>query len=171
MFPETHKILYATDLSPNSPVVLRYAINSAIKNDAEIIILYVFEHEDPTRRAMLDLYLDKNQRQKIFAEHTTEARELIAQRLKKLRDRELKNIPELDDESISIELCEGFPAEEILRKADEFNCDLIIMGTHGKGILRHTFLGSTSKRVLRRTRKPVCIVPMPKEIAESSPEH
>ena len=77
MFPETHKILYATDLSPNSPGVLKYAINSAIKNDAEIIILYVFEHEDPTRRAMLDLYLDKNKRQKIFAEHTTGARELI----------------------------------------------------------------------------------------------
>ena len=77
MIPQIKRILYATDLSPNSPVVLRYAINSAIKNDAEIIILYVFEHEDPTRRAMLDLYLDKNKRQKIFAEHTTEARELI----------------------------------------------------------------------------------------------
>jgi len=168
MIPQIKRILFATDLSPNSPIVMQYALNSAIKNDAEIIILYVFEHEDATARAMLDLYLDKNQRQKIFAGHTTEARELIEQRLKKLRDRELKNTPELDDNSISITLGEGFPAEEILRKADELNCDLIIMGTHGKGILRHTFLGSTSKRVLRRTRKPVCIVPTPKEITDSS---
>lgn len=170
MIPQIKKILYTTDLSPNSPYILQYAVNEAIKNDAEIIILYVFEDGDTTARAMLDLYLDKNQRQKIFAEHTTEARELIAQRLKKLRESELKNTPELDEKSVSIEICEGFPAEEILRKADELDCDLIIMGTHGKGVLRHTFLGSTSKRVLRRTRKPVCIVPMPKESTDSGVE-
>ena len=62
----------------------------------------------------------------------------------------------------SIEVCKGFPAEEILKKADEFTCDQIVMGTHGKGILRHSFLGSTAKRVLRRTRKPVFIIPLPK---------
>jgi nucleotide-binding universal stress UspA family protein len=46
--------------------------------------------------------------------------------------------------------------------ADELNCDMIIMGTHAKGFIAHTFLGSTAKRVLRRTRKPVFIIPMPK---------
>ena len=62
----------------------------------------------------------------------------------------------------TIEVCEGFPAEIILRKADELNCDVIVMGAHGKGIIANTFLGSTSKRVLRRTRKPVFIIPLPK---------
>ena len=37
------------------------------------------------------------------------------------------------------------------------------MGTHSKGIIANTFLGSTAKRVLRRTRKPVFIIPLPKE--------
>ena len=32
-----------------------------------------------------------------------------------------------------------------------------------QGIIRHAFLGSTAKRVLRRTRKPVFIIPLPKE--------
>jgi len=63
---------------------------------------------------------------------------------------------------ISIEICEGFPAEEILSKAEELNCDAIIMGTHSKEIIGNTFLGSTAKRVLRRTRKPVYIIPLPK---------
>ena len=53
-------------------------------------------------------------------------------------------------------------AEEILKKADELNCDAIVMGTHGKGIIRNTFLGSTTKSVLRRARKPVTIIPLPK---------
>jgi nucleotide-binding universal stress UspA family protein len=36
------------------------------------------------------------------------------------------------------------------------------MGTHGKGVIQNTFLGSTSRRVLRRTRKPVFVIPLPK---------
>ena len=63
---------------------------------------------------------------------------------------------------ISIEVCEGFPAEKILSKAEEHNCDEIVMGTHSKGIIANTFLGSIAKRVLRRTTKPVFIVPLPK---------
>ena len=69
--------------------------------------------------------------------------------------------------SISIETCDGFPAEEILSKAEELNCDAIIMGTHSKGIIANTFLGSTAKRVLRRTRKPVLIIPLPKGESEN----
>ncbi len=65
--------------------------------------------------------------------------------------------------AVSIEVCEGYPAEVILSKAQELNCDEIIMGTHSKGIIANTFLGSTAKRVLRRTRKPVFIIPLPKE--------
>jgi len=62
----------------------------------------------------------------------------------------------------SIEVCEGYPAETILNMVDDLNCDMIIMGTHGKGILGNAFLGSTAKRVLRRTRKPIFIIPLPK---------
>ena len=56
---------------------------------------------------------------------------------------------------------EGYPAEVILSVADEEKCDIIIMGTHGKGVISHTFLGSVAERVLRRTRKPVFVIPLP----------
>jgi nucleotide-binding universal stress UspA family protein len=36
------------------------------------------------------------------------------------------------------------------------------MGTNGKGAISHTFLGSVSEKVLRRIRKPVYIIPLPK---------
>jgi nucleotide-binding universal stress UspA family protein len=165
MIPEIKKILYATDLSPDSVYVLRYAMNSAIKHDADIIILHVFEKVDPASNVMLDLYLYQEQHQKILAEHITETKELIKKRLRTLRDEELKDRSELADKVISIEVCEGFPAEKILSKAEELNCDEIIMGNHSKGIIANTFLGSTAKRVLRRTRKPVHIIPLPKKQA------
>lgn len=169
MIPEIQKILYATDLSPNSVYAMRYAMNSAIKHDAGIIILHVFEQVSPTSRAMVNLYLNEIQLKKIFEEHMAEAKNLIRNRLKSMCDQEFKDHPEYADKIISIETCEGFPADEILKAADELTCDVIIMGTHGKGFLANTFLGSTAKRVLRRTRKPVFIIPLPRKKKDTSP--
>ena len=161
MFPKIEKILYATDLSPNAAYALRYAMDSAVKHDAELVILHAFEQISPATRSML-VYLDENRRQEIFIEHTGQTIDRIKERLNKFCKQEYKDHPEYLDKVISIEVCEGFPAEEILNKAKELNCDLIIMGTHGKGIIANTFLGSTAKRVLRRTRIPVFIIPIPK---------
>jgi nucleotide-binding universal stress UspA family protein len=55
----------------------------------------------------------------------------------------------------------GHPVEEILNAADEERCDVIILGSHGKGFMKQTFLGSVSHAVLERSRKPVLIVPLP----------
>lgn len=162
MIPEIKRILYATDLSSNSAYAFRYAINSAIKHDAGIIILHVFELLTPTNRLALDLYLDEDLRKKIFNERVSASLDRIRKRLKTFSDRELSADTKLADRVESIEVCEGFPAEEILKKVDAFQCDAIVMGTHGKGLIRHAFLGSTAKRVLRRTRKPVFIIPLPK---------
>ena len=162
MIPKIQKILYATDLSPNSVYALRYAISSAINHHADIIILHVLEKVDPASHVMLDLYLYQEQHQKVLNDHITETKEIIKNRLGTLREKELKDHPEYSDKVISIEVCEGFPAEKILSKAQELNCDEIIMGTHSKGIIANTFLGSTAKRVLRRTRMPVLIIPLPK---------
>ena len=58
---------------------------------------------------------------------------------------------------------EGNPVEEVLRAAEEEACDLLILGSHGKGFLKQTFLGSVSHKVLDRSRKPVLIIPLPSE--------
>ena len=166
MIPSIKKILYATDLSDNSAYAFRYAINSALKHDAGIIILHVFELVSMTNRAAMDLYLDEDLRNRIFKERITDTIDRIRKRLKIFCDKEFNGDPKYANKVDSIKVCEGFPAEQILRKADEFSCDAIVMGTHGKGIIRNTLLGSSSKRVLRRTRKPVFIIPLPKEEAD-----
>ena len=161
MIPKIKKILYATDLSPNSAYVFRYAVNSAIKHDADIIILHVFE-PIPGGTGMLDFYLDEAQRKKLFEERVSDTMERIKKRVTLFCEKELKDDPGGSGKVKSIEVCEGFAPEVILSKADKLDCDAIVLGTHGKGIIANTFLGSTSKRVLRRTRKPVFIIPLPK---------
>ena len=167
MIPSIKKLLYATDLSPNSPCVFRHAMNSAMKHDAEIIILHVFEELSPANRAALAVYLDEKQRKKIVKDRMASSLKRIRKRLKQFCEKELQGNPEQMKRIKTIEVCMGFPADEILRKADEFDCDTIVLGNHGKGVIENTFLGSTAKRVLRRTRKPVYIIPLSGEETEA----
>jgi len=166
MIPQIKRILYTTDLSDNSTDVFKYAMNSAKKYDAGIIILHVLEPLPTTANAITQVYLTAGQVNKISKERLAYVEDRINNQLKIFCEKELKNDPECAARVESIELCEGFPPDVILRKADEINCDVIVMGTHGKGAIRTTFLGSTSKRVLRRTRKPVFIIPLPKKEAD-----
>ena len=161
MIPEIQKILYATDLSQNSAYAFRFAINSAVKHDAELIVLHVLEQLSSSNQAFANLYLGVEQINKLVADRTTHAIDRIRKRLKTFCEIELKDDPEGANRVKSIEVCEGFPAEVILRTANELDCDAIIMGAHGKDRISYTFFGSTAKRVLRRTRIPVFIIPLP----------
>ena len=55
----------------------------------------------------------------------------------------------------------GNPVEQIIKNAEELNCDLIVMGTHGQGTLADVMLGSTARRVIRRVKMPVLVVHLP----------
>lgn len=54
----------------------------------------------------------------------------------------------------------GDAHEVILETAAREHADLIVMGTQGLGGFRKLLIGSTTERVLRRTRTPVLVVPM-----------
>lgn len=56
-------------------------------------------------------------------------------------------------------LGDGKPFEEILRVADEWEADLIVLGTHGRTGLSHVLMGSVAEKVIRHTTKPVLIIP------------
>ena len=162
MIPEIRKILYTTDLSDNSAYVFRYAINSAKKHDARLTILHVLEALPKMARAVVETQLGEEEHHRIVEETVDKTKDRIRKRLKLFCETELKDEPDCADRVDAIDVCEGFPPEVILKKADELDCDAIIMGTHGKGIMEHTFLGSTAHRVLRRARKPVFVIPLPK---------
>ena len=162
MLPQIKKILYATDLSPNSEYVLRYALNSAQHHGAELIVLHVIEKLAPTVKVLISQHLSDEKLKELQQDKLAYAKERIQKRIQALCEKELlRQVFETKGLIASIEVVEGYPADEILKKADRFNCDAIIMGTHGKGFLRYSYFGSTAKKVLRRVRKPVFIIPLP----------
>ncbi|HEY55889.1 MAG TPA: universal stress protein [Dehalococcoidia bacterium] len=56
------------------------------------------------------------------------------------------------------ELAVGYPADEILRYAEENDVDLILMATHGRSGIRRWVMGSVADRVLRASKVPVWLV-------------
>jgi nucleotide-binding universal stress UspA family protein len=58
----------------------------------------------------------------------------------------------------ALEQREGDPAETIAHRAAKFDCESIIMGTHGLGSFGILFLGSVAQRVVHHTTVPVTLV-------------
>ena len=158
MITQIKKILYATDLSKNSSYAFLYAIDMAKRHNAKITILHAIEPIPPYAEvytAMTDEMRRKQQE------------EIVEEIKKHLQDfckkAETQIGPPCLELISKILIPRGHPPEEILNAADEEGCDVIVLGTHGKGFLAHTFLGSVSSAVLNRTQKPVFIIPLPSE--------
>ncbi|CDG85294.1 universal stress protein [Janthinobacterium agaricidamnosum] len=50
------------------------------------------------------------------------------------------------------------PYEEIVAAASKFNCDIIIMASHGRKGLNKLFIGSETQKVLAHTTLPVMVL-------------
>ena len=163
MIPEIKNILYATDLSKNSSYAFLFAADMAKRHNAKIVILHSIE---PVRYIYSEGMSDRVE--EVLRKAKKEEREMDLEEIKKY----LQDFCEKIENQIGppcVELVSkilvplGHPVEEILKAADKESCDAIVLGTHGKGFLRQTFLGSVAEDVLERTRKPVFVIPLPSE--------
>jgi nucleotide-binding universal stress UspA family protein len=59
---------------------------------------------------------------------------------------------------VQTELQRGDPAETIVRRAVEIGCESIVLGTHGRGRLGQTLLGSVAQKVVHTSHVPVTLV-------------
>jgi len=163
MIPKIKNILYATDLSQNSPFVFQYAVDLAEKYDAHIYLLHIMEKAPLISQDYLfkDSSLGKALRAEIEKERVG-AVNRIKKRMEDFCIRNLKARAFLL-KRVKIQVIEGHPASDILGKVDELKPDLLVMGTHSKVFLTHAFLGSVAKKVLDRIKIPVFIIPIPEK--------
>ncbi len=157
MIPKIKKILYATDLSRNSSYAFLYAIDMARRHEAKIVILHAIQ---PLPKEVEFVSVLKRVESRESEEMVEQVKKLLEEFCKKTETQIGCPCVELASKFLVLR---GHPPEEILNAAEMESCDVIVLGTHGKGFLAHTFLGSVSSSVLQRTRKPVFIVPLPPE--------
>ena len=158
MIPQIKKILYATDLSKNSSYAFLYAVDLAKKHDAKIVVLHAVEPIPP----YAEVYgaISKDFKKKQLEEMVTLMKEHLAGFCKKV---ESQMGPPCVELVTNILVPTAYPPDAILETAEKEGCDVIVLGTHGKGFISYAFLGSVSKAVLHRTQKPVFIIPLPTE--------
>lgn len=54
---------------------------------------------------------------------------------------------------------QGVTVEKILEEASKLNADLIVVGSHGRGLAYQLLVGSVSEGILRESECPVLIIP------------
>ncbi|MDM8518295.1 universal stress protein [Desulfobacterales bacterium HSG16] len=164
------KILYATDLSENARFAFAYAASLANMYNAKLVILHTLDEIPNIDRTVIG-YISTEQWEEIKQRNIEETREsLLGKRRSNTAIREVldkfNENAQATNENASFETDEvlvvyGIPVEQIIKQADEKDCDLIVMGTHGHGVLAGTMMGSTAQRVMRRSKKPVMVIRLP----------
>ncbi len=168
---DVKKILYATDLSENARYAFAYAVSLANLYKASVTMVHVL----PEVPILLDQsvigYISEERWNEIKSQQLDEAKEaLIGKRQEHLAIKEA--LHQFSEDVKQEQKGDGFatddiivqrgnPVEEIIKGAEENNCDLIVMGTHGHGTLEDVMLGSTARRVIRRSKVPVLVVRLP----------
>ena len=164
---EIKKILFATDLSESSRYAFAHAINMANHLGAGLTILHVMA-ETQSLDTSIGYFIGKEQWHKIKQQREQEAAETLIG--KKRNDLAIKDALAkycdgareclLDRSFVTDEIIvgRGDPAKQILKYAEDKYCDLIVVGSHGQGSLTGAMMGSTAKRVLKKSKVPVLVV-------------
>ena len=139
------KVLLPTDFSDSARHALRYGMSFAKEYGAELVLLHVVENL--TVGYASDLF--PVPMAEVFQEISGYARTELGKLGEEARARGL---------TVHEQVVQGKPPAEIIRYATENEIDMIVLGTHGKGMLDQALFGSTTERVVRRSPCPVLTV-------------
>lgn len=134
------RILLPTDGSQGNTRAVDQALELAETTGADLHVLFVVE----------DL---------VYAPEMMDGQ--VHAKLRQIGENAIKEIRERADElgvQVETALEDGIPHREILEYADGNDCDLIVMGTHGRSGLDRYLLGSVTERVVRTAEIPVLTV-------------
>ncbi|OGQ36000.1 MAG: hypothetical protein A3F16_08235 [Deltaproteobacteria bacterium RIFCSPHIGHO2_12_FULL_43_9] len=142
------KILVPIDFSPATDDVIEYALSIGKHFNGELNLFHVSEVADVYAETPL-AYSDKE----FFERHASNLKEEIEALLSAYSDKAKK---EGVDSKMSF--VSGNPFVEIIKKAKDDACDLIVIGSHGRSGLEYVFMGSVSEQVVRNSPCPVLVV-------------
>jgi nucleotide-binding universal stress UspA family protein len=141
------KLLAAVDLSRASGYVIEAIHRVALATNAEVYVLHtiiplpgiagpefnpVTEHQEMSRRYLAE---------------QDQLNELVTQ------------LVEADVNATAL-MAQGDPAKTVLKEAERLDAELIVVGSHGHGMMFDALMGSVSAGILRKSAIPVLVVPI-----------
>ena len=137
------KILIAVDSSEFSMQAAKKGLELAHQTKAEVALIYVVD----TSKAIgnIDAGILPEQAMVILKKEVEQTLDELASMY--------------NGNSILKFMPEGHPTKDILKTAEIWGADLIVMGTHGRTGLMHLLVGSVAEIVVRHSKVPVMVVP------------
>lgn len=152
-------ILVARDLGKDSARVIRYALELGVKFHAQIHVLHVMPTVDASVMNMVALAMGADKLEKYNKDNEAELAAQTSRQLHKIIEEERELMEEDVAHPVKVEVHHGEPVPMILTIADQLDADMIVIGSHSKGALEYAFLGSVAEKILRKSHRPVLIVP------------
>lgn len=132
------KILLATDGSAHSKAMVNQFAGRTFAPNTKVLIICAYEKSYVTYASPMGAMNEYNaEADKVLQKSAAEATENAAIILRKMN-------PKL---SVSTAVIEGSPKVVILKEAEKFAANLIVVGSHGHGALAGFLLGSVSQAV------------------------
>jgi nucleotide-binding universal stress UspA family protein len=138
-------ILFATDFSEISEHAFDYAYTLAKKFNSRLIVMHVI-NEPVDLRGFYVPHIS-------FDTLEQEISDAAEKMMKKFCAGKIHDFDKFETIIVS-----GIPYEEIIKKADDENVSLLVLGTHGRAGIDHFLFGSTAERVVRRAHCAVMTV-------------
>jgi nucleotide-binding universal stress UspA family protein len=145
---ELNSFLVPIDFSPAARAAFDQAVALASGEESLVIALHVID------LSLVDFAVA----------HQLASRDDVLRTMRAQAEREMAAYKQPQRESVDVQtiVCEGTPFFEIIKKADEFQVDAIVMGKFGAGGRREVKLlfGTTAERVIRASTRAVLVLPM-----------
>ncbi len=150
------KILVGYDGSDCSERMIWDLKHAGLPKQAEVIVMTVAEHwlATPTSFGGVDVHFTES------ADEGKNTRAMAAQAQSLLS----YHCPEWNIKTAAMW---GTPASKLVEKADDWQPDLLVVGSHGRGVVGRFFLGSVSQKVLHEAHCSVRIARGSAEAAET----
>ncbi|MGD7653510.1 MAG: universal stress protein [Verrucomicrobiales bacterium] len=142
-------IVVAVDFSNATPGVLEMATKMAKPFGAVLKLFHVVEPE-PSYTA----YGFTPDEFPALHAYQEEAKRRALSKLEELHEKVKGDLP-----TSTAEVVEGSPLHCLLSYVDDVNADLVILGSHGHGVIASLLLGSVAEGMVRKAKVPTMIVP------------
>ncbi|MES2652927.1 MAG: universal stress protein [Bacteroidota bacterium] len=140
------KILIAVDNSICSEKAAKIGYEMASKFNAKVALINIIEPAPATVNPDFTLA-------PVFLEAYDNSEENSHLLLKEIENKHSNGVPTTYLSIIDT------ASHGIIQQAEEWDADLIVVGTHGRGGLYHLLMGSVAEHVARKSACPVLIVP------------
>ncbi|KAJ6757046.1 ADENINE NUCLEOTIDE ALPHA HYDROLASES-LIKE SUPERFAMILY PROTEIN [Salix koriyanagi] len=159
------RILVAVDESEESMNALSWCLKNVLVSTSSskdtLILLYV----KPPRVVYSALdgtgYLFSSDIMETMQKYSNDIADCVIEKAKRMCREQFQDV------KVETMIEHGDPRDLICQIAEKLNVDMLVMGSHGYGVIKRAFLGSVSNHCAQNVKCPVLIVKRPKSASGS----